>query len=81
MNTELETKVKDVIEQIRPYLQNDGGDVQFVRLTENNVVYVQLQGACHSCPMATVTLKNGVEASIKKAIPEIVSVEALDYVE
>lgn len=81
MSAELETKVKNVIEQIRPYLQNDGGDVEFVRLSEDNVVYVELQGACHSCPMAIMTLKNGVEATVKKVIPEIVSVEAVESAE
>lgn len=75
MNTELETKVKNVIEQIRPYLQADGGDIAFDRLTEDNVVYVHLQGACHSCPMAVQTLKNGVEATMKRVLPEIKSVE------
>ncbi|MBN2728691.1 MAG: NifU family protein [Bacteroidales bacterium] len=80
MSAELETKVKNVIEQIRPYLQADGGDVKFVRLSEDNIVYVELQGACHSCPMATMTLKNGVEATVKKVIPEIVSVEAIEPV-
>lgn len=78
MNTELEAKVKNVIDQIRPYLQADGGDIQFVNLTEDNVVNVELHGACHSCPMATMTLKNGVEATMKKALPEIVSVEAIN---
>lgn len=81
MSAELETKVKNVIEQIRPFLQADGGDVKFVRLSEDNIVYVELQGACHSCPMATMTLKNGVEATVKKVIPEIVSVEAIEPVE
>lgn len=77
MSTDLENRVKNVIEQIRPYLQADGGDVKFVRISEDNIVYVELQGACHSCPMATMTLKNGVEATMKKVIPEIVSVEAI----
>ncbi|HPS83224.1 MAG TPA: NifU family protein [Bacteroidales bacterium] len=75
MNTELETKVKNVIEQIRPYLQADGGDIAFDHLTDDNVVYVHLQGACHSCPMATQTLKNGVEATMLRVLPEIKSVE------
>ncbi len=78
MSTELETKVKNIIEQIRPYLQADGGDIAFDRLTDDKVVYVRLQGACHSCPMAIQTLKNGVEASMRKVLPEIVSVEQAD---
>ena len=75
---ELEKKVINILEQIRPYLQSDGGDVKFVGLTADNVVHVELNVACHSCPMAIMTLKNGVEATIKKHIPEIVSVEAVN---
>lgn len=73
----LEKKVRNVIEQIRPYLQSDGGDIHFVELTDDNVVNVQLRGACGSCPHSTMTLKNGVEVAVKKAIPEIKSVEAV----
>ncbi|MBO7228306.1 MAG: NifU family protein [Bacteroidales bacterium] len=71
----LETKVKEVIESIRHYLQEDGGDVQFVNMTDDKVVYVELQGHCGSCPHAMATLKNGVEAAVKEVVPEIVSVE------
>lgn len=71
----LEEKVKEVIQQIRPYLQRDGGDLEFVSLSDDKVVYVQLQGQCGSCPYSQMTLKNGVEAAIKEEIPEIVSVE------
>lgn len=73
----LETKVKEVIESIRHYLQEDGGDVQFVRMTDDKVVYVELQGHCGSCPHAMATLKNGVEAAVKEVVPEIVSVERI----
>lgn len=76
-NTELEGKVKNVIEQIRPYLQADGGDISFVNLTEDNVVNVELIGACGSCPFSRMTLKNGVESAVKKALPEIKAVEAI----
>jgi Fe-S cluster biogenesis protein NfuA len=73
---ELVRKVNNVIDQIRPYLEADGGNIEFMNLTEDNVVEVQLQGACASCPMSTMTLKNGVEQAMIKAIPEIRSVEA-----
>jgi Fe-S cluster biogenesis protein NfuA len=76
-NIELEGKVKNVIEQIRPYLQADGGDISFVNLTDDNVVNVELMGACGSCPFSRMTLKNGVESAVKKALPEIKSVEAI----
>lgn len=75
---ELTVKVKNIIEQIRPYLQADGGDISFVDLTEDNVVNVELQGSCGSCPFSRMTLKNGVEEAVKKALPEIKSVEALN---
>jgi Fe-S cluster biogenesis protein NfuA len=75
---ELESKVRNVIEQIRPYLQADGGDISFVNITDDNTVNVELQGACGSCPFSRMTLKNGVEDAMKKAIPEIKSVEAIN---
>jgi Fe-S cluster biogenesis protein NfuA len=68
-------KVLNVLEQVRPYLQNDGGDIEFIELTDDMIVNVKLVGACGSCPYSTQTLKNGVEAAIVKAIPEIKSVE------
>ncbi len=74
-NLTLEEKVKSVLEQIRPFLQQDGGDVTFIELTPDNIVRVQLQGACGSCPHAKITLKNGIEATLKKHIPEVVAVQ------
>lgn len=76
--SELEKKVLNVLEQIRPYLQADGGDIRFVGLTEENVVNVELTGACGSCPYSIITLKNGVESAIKKALPDIKSVETVN---
>ena len=75
---ELTKKIENVIEQIRPYLQQDGGDIEFVEFTDDNVVNVKLLGACGSCPYSTMTLKNGVESAMKKAIPEVKSVEAVN---
>ncbi len=74
-NISLKDQVIDIIDQLRPFLQQDGGDIQFMELTADNVVKVKLEGACGSCPHAKITLKNGVESTIKKYIPEIVSVE------
>ncbi len=71
-------KVRNVIEQIRPYLQADGGDIRFVNLTEDNVVNVELHGACGSCPFSRMTLKNGVEEAVKRVLPEIKAVEAIE---
>ena len=73
----IEKKVKEVLEQLRPYLQQDGGDVAFVELTDEGVVYVELQGRCGSCPYSLMTLKNGIESAVKEAVPEVVSVEAV----
>jgi Fe-S cluster biogenesis protein NfuA len=70
-------KVLNVLEQIRPYLQNDGGDIEFVEITDDMRVNVRLTGACGSCPYSTMTLKNGVETAVLKAIPEIKSVESV----
>ena len=74
---ELTGKVENVIEQIRPYLQQDGGDIEFVELTDDHIVNVAMTGACGSCPYSIMTLKNGVETAVKKAIPEIQSVESV----
>lgn len=78
MDNTLISKVEKVIEQIRPYLQADGGDIRFVEITEQNVVKVELQGACGCCPHSIMTLKNGVEQAMVKAIPEITAVEDIN---
>lgn len=70
---EVVTKVKEVINKLRPYLQNDGGDVQFKRF-ENGVVYVKLIGACSNCPMATMTLQDGIENALINEVPEVIKV-------
>ncbi len=71
----VEVKVKNALQQIRPYLQQDGGDVEYVDMTAEGVVMVRLQGHCGSCPHAMMTLKQGIEQAIKKVIPEVKSVE------
>ena len=75
--TEITEKVRAIIEQLRPYLQADGGDIAFMEMTDDLVVKVRLHGTCGSCPHMQMTLKQGVEATLKKAIPEIKSVEAV----
>lgn len=77
MNTELESKVKNVLEQIRPYLQADGGDVEYVNMTDDNQVNIRLLGMCGNCPHSQMTLKNGIEAAVIRAIPEVKSVESV----
>ena len=73
----LEVKIKEVIEKIRPYLQNDGGDVEFKRY-ENGVVYVSLVGACSNCPMANMTLQDGIEEALTSEIPEVIKVVSVE---
>jgi Fe-S cluster biogenesis protein NfuA len=75
--SEIEKKVKGVIEKIQPALQADGGNIEFVSMTDDNVVNVRLLGACGCCQYSLITLKQGVEAAIKEEIPSIKSVEAL----
>lgn len=69
------SKVQNALQQIRPYLQQDGGDVEYVDMTSEGVVMVRLKGHCGSCPHAMMTLKQGIEAALKEAIPEVKSVE------
>lgn len=71
-------RVAKVLEDIRPFLQRDGGDVELVEVTPDNVVNVRLKGACGSCPGAMMTLKGGIERALKEKIPEVVSVERVD---
>jgi len=71
-----EEKVKKLLDSIRPGIQMDGGDVEFVEIKED-IVYVRLVGACGGCPMAQLTLKEGIERFIRNKMPEIKAVEAL----
>lgn len=74
---EVVKKVQNALQQIRPYLQQDGGDVEYVDMTNEGVVIVKLQGHCGSCPHAMMTLKQGIEVALKEAIPEVKSVERI----
>ena len=70
---EIENKIKIVLNRLRPYLQNDGGDVTFKRY-ENGVVYVKLIGACSNCPLIDSKLENGIEEERSNEIPEVIKV-------
>lgn len=74
----IEERVQEAIELIRPAIQGHGGDIEFVSIDEDNVVKVRLQGACHGCPAATMTLKMGVQRMVQQKVPEIREVVALD---
>lgn len=66
----IEVKIKVLIDKIRPFLMNDGGNLEFIKY-EDNIVYVKLSGACAACPMMDVTLKDGIEQLLVNEIPEI----------
>lgn len=70
-------KVEEALDLIRPALMRDGGNVELVDITDANVVKVKLVGACGACPMSILTLKRGVEATLKERMPEIASVESI----
>ena len=69
--------VQKAIDQIRPSLQMDGGDVQLIEVTEDGVVKVKLTGACGGCPMSQMTLKMGIEKHVKKEVPQIKEVVSI----
>lgn len=71
----LKEKVEKLLQEIRPALQADGGDVELVEVTEDGVVKLRLKGACGCCPMSTYTLKLGIEQRLKEEIPEVKQVE------
>lgn len=71
-------RVQEILDQVRPSLQADGGDVELVEITEDGIVRVRLKGACGSCPMSTMTLKMGIERALKSQIPEVKEVERVD---
>lgn len=74
----LSRKVENALDSIRPYLEADGGNVKILEISEDNVVRLELLGACGTCPMSTMTMKAGVEEAIKRAVPEIRSVQAIN---
>lgn len=65
-----EEVIIDIIDNIRPYILNDGGNIEFVKY-ENNIVYIKMMGACANCNMLDLTLKEGIEAAIKSEVPEV----------
>ena len=67
----MKEQVQEVLDMIRPALQADGGDAELVDVTDNGIVSVRLTGACGSCPMSTMTLKMGIERTLKEKIPSV----------
>lgn len=75
---DMKDRVADIIRQLRPAVQSDGGDIELVDVDENGVVTVRLHGACIGCPSAAITLKMGVEQSLKDNIPEVSKVVCVE---
>lgn len=73
----MKDKVEKALEKIRPSLQADGGDVQLVEVSEDGIVKVRLTGACRGCPMSQMTLKMGIEKSLKQAVPAVKEVQSV----
>jgi len=73
----VQKKVEKALVKVRSFLQADGGDVELVEITEEGVVKVKLTGACGGCPMASMTLKAGIEKTLKEEVPEVKRVEAV----
>ncbi len=74
----LKDRIETALDSIRPYLEADGGNVKILKVDGNNKVFLELLGNCGNCPMSTMTLKAGVEESIKRAVPEVTAVEAVN---
>jgi len=73
----MQQKVEKALAKVRPSLQADGGDVELIEVSDEGVVKVRLTGACGGCPMATMTLKAGIERVLKTEVPEVKKVEAV----
>lgn len=74
------TEIHRALDEIRPFLNSDGGDISFIELTDDQVVRVQLHGACMGCAVNQMTLKSGVEMTIKKYVPQVTRVEEISAV-
>ncbi len=77
ISKEIYSQVETSLDTIRPYLNKDGGDIEVVEITDDMIVRVKLLGACESCPMSFMTMKAGVEQSIRNAIPSIRGIETV----
>ncbi|MDX1445935.1 NifU family protein [Lishizhenia sp.] len=78
---EITKKINAALEDLRPFLEADGGDMELVNITDEGVAQVKLLGACSECSMSPMTLKAGLEEAVKKVAPEIIRVEAIDMAE
>lgn len=75
---EVVEQIQEVLELIRPYIQNDGGDVEFVDVTEDGIVQIRLLGACVGCGLADITITSGIEQSLVEEVPGIIGVDLIE---
>jgi Fe-S cluster biogenesis protein NfuA len=80
MQQDLINRIEEALTSLRPFLEADGGNVSLLEVTEDNVVRIEFQGACKSCSMNVMTFKAGIEEAIRRAAPEVKSVEAVNLV-
>ncbi|HAC24289.1 MAG TPA: hypothetical protein DCE81_05185 [Cytophagales bacterium] len=76
--SDLQTRIEQSLNSIRPYLEADGGNVRVLELTHNLILRLEFVGACGTCPMSTMTFKAGVEEAVRKAVPEVKSIEVVN---
>ena len=75
---DLQQRIQSTLDELRPYLEADGGDIRLVEITDDLVVRIELLGACADCSMINMTLKGGVESALKKAAPEVTVIEVIN---
>jgi Fe-S cluster biogenesis protein NfuA len=78
MSSDLKLRVEEALDQLRPFLAADGGNVALVEITEDKIVRLELLGACRTCSMRMMTFKAGLEEAVRRAAPEITGVEAVN---
>lgn len=78
IDPELRDQIEEALDTIRPYLMADGGSVRLLNVTSDYVVELELLGACGSCPMSTMTLRAGIEQALKRSVPKVKRVEAIN---
>jgi Fe-S cluster biogenesis protein NfuA len=74
----LHEKVEAALNTIRPYLEADGGNVEIVEITADNIVRLELKGACKTCNMSHMTMRSGIEETIRRAVPEVTAIESVN---
>lgn len=78
IDPELRDQIEEALDTIRPYLMADGGSVRLLNVTDDDVVELELLGACGTCPMSTMTLRAGIEQALKRSVPQVQRVEAVN---